>query len=192
MRTQADDYPLHIERAIRALLSGGSDAGAAALAPIAFKPRDVEKRPALPRATRCKIFRRDDFSCRYCGGKTILTPVMQLLGGLYPRLPVHVTRVADRAYAPSDHLSQSVRGSRLPWRPRRKWTEESNLVTACNPCNAIKGDFTLEQLGWELQDAEDDGWDGLVGLYRALWQAAGQPDRRYHTGWMRDLRIEIV
>lgn len=51
---------------------------------------------------------------------------------------------------------------------------------------------TPVEVGRELQDAEDDGWDGLVGPYRALWQAAGQPDRRYHTGSMRDLRLEIV
>jgi hypothetical protein len=35
-----------------------------------------------------------------------------------------------------------------------------NLVTACNPCNAIRADFTLEQLGWQLMPIADSAWDG--------------------------------
>jgi hypothetical protein len=42
------------------------------------------------------------------------------------------------------------------------WASLENLVTACNPCNSIKADFELEQLGWELLPIANDGWDGLV------------------------------
>jgi hypothetical protein len=38
----------------------------------------------------CCIFHRDHFDCRYCGGRTILTPVMELLGELYADIfPFH-------------------------------------------------------------------------------------------------------
>jgi hypothetical protein len=55
------------------------------------------------------------------------------------------------------------------------WLDDNNLITACNPCNSIKADFTLEQLGWQLQPIVDDGWDGLTMYFARLWQAAGQP-----------------
>jgi hypothetical protein len=43
-----DDYPDVIARAIAALLTGGEDAGARELAPIAYPPREIPRRPALP------------------------------------------------------------------------------------------------------------------------------------------------
>jgi hypothetical protein len=69
------------------------------------------------------------------------------------------------------------------------WLDEANLVTACNPCNSIKADFSLEQLGWELLEIASDGWDGLIRYYPELWEAAGRPKAAYHGGWMRDLGL---
>lgn len=55
-----------------------------------------------------------------------------------------------------------------------EWLSETNLVTACWPCNARKGDLTLGQLGWSTNPPVPPGeWDGLVGMYPALWAAAG-------------------
>jgi hypothetical protein len=64
----------------------------------------------------------------------------------------------------------------------------ANLVTACWPCKARKGDLTLDQLGWHTNPPDAPGrWDGLTGLYPGLWAAAGRPNPRLHRDWMRHL-----
>ena len=67
------------------------------------------------------------------------------------------------------------------------WLEESNLVTACWPCNARKGDLTLEQLGWQLRAVDESSWDGLSGFYRDLWEIAGKPTKEAHPKWLQAL-----
>jgi hypothetical protein len=69
------------------------------------------------------------------------------------------------------------------------WTAMDNLVTACNPCNAIKADFTLEQLGWRQRPITKSDWAGLSEHYEALWKLAGRPDPNRHLSWFRDLGI---
>jgi HNH endonuclease len=191
MRGQSDDYPDHLERVIHALLTEGAAAGAHALQPIAYPPRKVARRQTVSRPLRCAVFRRDGFRCRYCGGKTILEPLMALLSVIYPeKFPWHPNwrgglthpAVISRS-AVVDHVEPVATGG-------SRGIE--NLVTACNPCNAIKADFTLEHLGWELQPAQSEGWDGLARFYRGLWEAAGRPNAVYHEGWMRDLGLAAI
>lgn len=65
----------------------------------------------------------------------------------------------------------------------------SNLVTACWPCNAQKGEFTLDRLGWKLLPVTSDDWDGLVNAYQKLWEQgcskATPADVRYHQAWIK-------
>ena len=73
------------------------------------------------------------------------------------------------------------------------WLDESNLVTACWPCNARKADFSLEQLGWVLLEVDPgSGWHGLTPRYRDLWRAAGEPRPTYHKGWIAALVTPLV
>jgi HNH endonuclease len=175
--------------AIQALLQGGLDAGRVALSPIAYPPRVIAPRPTLKRTLMCGIFYRDHFCCRYCGGRTILTPVMEVLGELYPEIfPFHpnwkggVTHPAVIARSTIvDHLVPGAMGG--------SWLDPDNLVTACWPCNAIKADYELDQLGWELQPITADSWDGLTCYYRALWEQAGQPKPTFHEAWLEALEV---
>src|SRR4051794_39404036 len=92
MRPHSDSYDEQLEFVVRELVEGGSEAGAAAIHTheLAFPRRELEKRRPLPQATAATVYFRDSFRCRYCDARTILTPVMQLLGGLYPDLfPFH-------------------------------------------------------------------------------------------------------
>jgi hypothetical protein len=187
VRLQPDDYPKHVKRAVRAFVEAGWEAGATALEPVAFSPAAVAARRTPPRAARAQVFVRDRFICRYCGGKTIFEPVMALLGFVYPQLfPYHpnwrggVTHpaVISRS-AVVDHVEPGSSGG--------AWLDLDNLVTACNPCNSIKSDLSLEQLGWTLQPIKRTSWDGLVGLYPSLWAASGRPAANFHLAWMRDL-----
>ena len=133
------------------------------------------------------MFLRDRFVCRYCGGKTILTPVMHLVGFLYPDIfPEHSFfkgGVTHPAFITRSPLVDHVR----PGSSSGEWLDPDNLVTACNPCNSIKAGYTLEQLGWDLRPIAQTTWDGLTRYYGDLWHAAGEPAETYHLGWLRDL-----
>lgn len=190
MRPQPDDYPEHIEATLRALVEGGPEAGAKALEPIAYPPRAFPPRRGLTREQMVRIFKRDAFTCRYCRGKTIMTPIMEILGTIYPEsFPFQsagwkagVTHPAVISRSPAvDHVAPVVLGGT---------NDDANLVTACTPCNTIKSDFTLEMLGWELQPIATSDWDGLTRYYPRLWRIAGEPKAEYHLKWMRALGLE--
>lgn len=187
MRRQPDDYPEHVERAIGSFVEKGRDAGAAALEAIAFRPEEVARRKTPSRAVRAQVFLRDQFICRYCGGKTIFEPVMALVGYVYPELfPYHPNWRGGMTH-PALISRSALVDHVVPGSGGGAWLDVDNLVTACNPCNSIKADFSLEQLGWTLQPIRRTKWDGLVGLYPALWDAAGRPAESFHLAWMRDL-----
>jgi hypothetical protein len=76
-----------------------------------------------------------------------------------------------------DHVVPGSRGG--------EWLDEANLVTTCPRCNAIKADYTLQELGWELLEVAEPAWDGLTEHYRALFEAAGSPD--HQREWLRIL-----
>lgn len=172
-----------------AVVSEGIQAGARALAPIAYQRREIEPRRSVGRTQRCRIWIRDHFRCRYCSGKVIPNSLLELLSDIYPDdFPYNlnwkggITHPAFEARAAmADHVVPGSAGG--------AWLDDENLVTACNPCNSIKADFTLEQLGWELQPIANDDWDGLTKYYIRLWRAAGSPKPDYHRRWMRDLGV---
>jgi len=82
--------------------------------------------------------------------------------------------------AEADHLvAGSVGGA---------WTDPDNHVTACVCCNTRKGDASIEEIGWKLIEPTP-GWDGLVPLYRRVWERAGRPRPAFHLRWLRALGV---
>ncbi len=135
-----------------------------------------------------EIIQRDGFHCRYCTGRVIPTPIMELLGGIYPEIfpfqsanwRAGVTHPAIAARSPAiDHVKPVAHGGAL--------VDPANLATACYPCNSIKADFTLEQLGWTLAPIRGTEWRGLTEWYRPLWERAKKPKPGYHEAWLRAL-----
>lgn len=190
MIPQDDAYPEVLENALRSLLTDGPAAGRDALAGIAYPPHDVPRRVSVGKPLAARIYTRDHFTCRYCGGRVILTAVMELLGGIYPDIfPFHpnwkggLTHPAVIARsAVVDHVTPvSLGGPPLV---------EENLVTACWPCNARKGDLTLAQLAWTVRPIAETSWAGLTDFYPALWRSVGRPNPAHHTGWMRALGLK--
>jgi hypothetical protein len=112
------------------------------------------------------VFRRDCWTCRYCGGQTVAPPVLRVLSHMYPdRFPFHPNWKAGRVHpaylllsTSLDHVQAGGCGG--------SWTKSDNPVAACWPCNSGKS-ATLDEIGWRLLSEADvqSDWDGLTGSY---------------------------
>jgi 5-methylcytosine-specific restriction endonuclease McrA len=199
---RVDQYPFILRTAAEVFLADGLEAGRQVLQPIAgeiwpgLPPRSLP-RPASQEPMRAVIgkrsfsparsaatFRRDHFRCRYCCSEITPRPIAALMHTLYPsELPFHEnykrghvhplfwTRVAE-----ADHLNAGTRGG--------GWDDPDNHVTACVRCNTLKGNLSVEELGWVLSDPIP-GWVGLVPLYPLVWERAGRPRAVFHSPWLR-------
>lgn len=170
-----------------------SDRGAAdeAIAALAFQPIEVEPRRPVPIPKQARVFSRDRYCCRYCGARTVPVPVLRAVSRLWLKeVPYHShwkTGATHPLYvtcsATIDHVKAVAHGGPS--------LSEDNLVTACYPHNAQKGEFSLDQLGWQLQPVQTTDWDGLVGYYPALWeeaQASAIAEQRSDREWLAEVR----
>lgn len=141
-------------------------------------------RPNLSKATVARVFARDRFTCRYCGVRTIPTVVLRVLSLLYPaELPYDPHwKAAHPCYwkitSSIDHIEAGSSGG--------DWSDPTNLTTACYQCSQTKSNVSIEHLGWDV-DRRDSAhaWNGLTGLYPALWEIAGRPSPGVYRPWMR-------
>lgn len=171
-----DGYQDVLHDVVRALIGRDKHAADSRMATIAYNPPSVTRRRTPPIRALAAIYERDRYQCRYCGAKTVLTPVMRLVALAYPReFPYHrnwksgeVHPAVETISATHDHVNPVTRGgdSQAP----------ENIVTACWVCNSAKGNLPLNALGWTLRDPADDTWHGLADLYPRLWDSLGRPD----------------
>jgi 5-methylcytosine-specific restriction endonuclease McrA len=199
----ADRCLLAVADAVVATVAGDRLQARSALAPIRgelWRGMPAWERPSVrlagvrradPAGRRCfaparvaQTFVRDGCQCRYCGQRLIPVCLMSIVSLLYPEELPYVSTykqgLIHRAYwelgAEADHLLPGSRGG--------SWTDPANHVTACVLCNTQKSDWTLEELGWDLRTTRDLAWDGLVSLYRPLWEAAERPGAGNQQGWL--------
>jgi 5-methylcytosine-specific restriction endonuclease McrA len=138
---------------------------------------------AVTTITQAKVFRRDQYTCRYCKKKTIFLGVLRLLSQNYPNaFPWHKNWKWDNAHSiywshstSIDHYVPRSRGGDNSW---------SNLRTACYICNATKGNLSIQELGWTDHGPSPEPWDGLTGLYGKLYQASPHPKNDWHKPWI--------
>ena len=184
-RPQTDDYPDDLERVIATLLAEGVEAAQSVLAPIAYEPRELLVRAEPSETMIASIYKRDRFHCRYCGFRVIPTQVMRLVSDFFPdKFPYHPNWKGGQTHpaivsrsATLDHIVAWTAGGT---------NDATNLVCSCWICNRVKGDLSLEQLGWELRPiAAESDWDGLTKVYRPLWELAGRPTAADHRRWVR-------
>jgi 5-methylcytosine-specific restriction endonuclease McrA len=184
---EQDNYPQIIAQIVAQLVSDHRKGADRSMADIAYARRMVKRRPSIPRPLMIRVYRRDHWTCRYCGEPTIFYPVMPLLGFIFPEhFPFHTNWKAGQTH-PAVAACSAVVDHVVPGSLGGEWLEESSLVTACWPCNARKGDLTLEQLGMELMAVKESSWDGLSGFYPQLWEIAGRPAAEAHPQWLRAL-----
>jgi hypothetical protein len=97
-----------------------------------------------PDKYRNEVFKRDNFTCQYCGIKVVPKEVFEIYSKVIGRenfcthgtnIERHGVILAFRANA--DHV--------IPWNRGGK-TELENLVTCCWSCNYGKAGYTLEEI----------------------------------------------
>lgn len=122
-----------------------------------------------PARHELEVFKRDSYTCRYCGlkllSKEVLIAFERVVGTSEFRTQgtnaqqhgvIHAFKIV------ADHVVPYKRGGR---------THPDNLVSACPGCNYGKDAYTVEQLGidnpFDHQPAVLD-WDGLTSLIDGL------------------------
>jgi 5-methylcytosine-specific restriction endonuclease McrA len=169
-------YPDALRDIVQALIRRDRRAADERIATIAHEPQPVTVRRTPTVRKLAAIYERDRYQCRYCGARTVLTPVMRLLAVAYPReFPYHKNWKAGEVHpaieiisATHDHVNPVTRGGDS--------LDDGNIVTACWVCNSAKGNLPLDALGWTLRDPADGTWHGLADVYAPLWEALGRPE----------------
>lgn len=175
---------------VAATLTNDTARAASVLAAVGQRRIDVERRRSVPTRMRVAIHRRDCWTCRYCGTRTVAPPVLRFLSELYPdEFPYHPNWRAGQVHpayllvsTSLDHMHPGGRGG--------DWLGEDNLVTACWPCNTGKADLRLDEIGWTLLSENEvrSDWDGLTRATQALWERASYP--RIYGDWRRALAAD--
>lgn len=135
------------------------------------KPR----RRSISPTTRLAVFSRDSHTCRFCGLRTIDVDVLRALSKLFPvHLPYHrnwkfeATSLVYWTHATSlEHIVPLARGGA---------DEPSNYATTCYACNDTRGDFLLEEVGWQLLPPTEKRWDGFRSWLPRLHRVASEPN----------------
>lgn len=129
------------------------------------------------------IYERDRYTCRYCGKRTVLVRVLEVLSYAFPEelpyggrsWPMAHTHIAYWTHTTSlEHLVPHARGG--------GFDAAENLGVACWQCNHVKGDALIDEVGFQSRTAASD-WDGLTHHLPQLVEAA-----KYHGQAAADWR----
>jgi 5-methylcytosine-specific restriction endonuclease McrA len=193
-QSSSDPFLDQLRTALESLAIGNrTGANEAIKAMTASLPQFV-KRTTISPAKCAEVFRRDHWTCQYCGGPVVPSAILNAASLVWHEVipynpnwrsdathPIFVSRSAC-----VDHIEPHAHGGST--------ADLNNLVTACWPCNAQKGEFTLDRLGWSSPPAtprSNADWDGLVGMYPSLWEAASttatDAQKKYHRTWLAAL-----
>ena len=128
-------------------------------------------RKTISKPEQTKIFKRDQWCCRYCGIEVLLSPALKALNEKYPGHGYYhrngkkskMAKLFLDKCACVDHIIPVAKGG---------LNEIENMVCACWECNTKKSDDSDPK--WikkmikidELQPS--DGWDGLFSILKEL------------------------
>jgi 5-methylcytosine-specific restriction endonuclease McrA len=113
----------------------------------------------------CEVFIRDGFIDRYAGTRLVFPGALRALSIALPaEFPAHPNWKMSESHivywelSPTvDHVVPVSRGGK---------DEMENWVTTSMLRNSAKSNWTLEELGWELEPPGDlRQWDGLTGWF---------------------------
>lgn len=137
------------------------------------------KRGSLTYKIKTATFEHDQYTCRFCGTRTIDLEVLKALSRIFP------------AELPYDSAWKHGRSSLVYWThstslehvipiARGGLDRPDNYATTCYACNDARGDLLLVEIGWRKRPASREPWDGLrrylPTLRRLPWGRAVDPD----------------
>tara|TARA_B100001146_G_C15970704_1_gene344018 strand:- start:37 stop:633 length:597 start_codon:yes stop_codon:yes gene_type:complete len=111
---------------------------------------------------KTELFRRDGFIDRYSGDKLVYPPVLKILSNLFKKdfpyqkhWKMSETHIAWWELTPTvDHVKPVAREGD---------NDEKNLVCTSQLRNSAKSNWTIDELGWELQpEGDNKNWDGMM------------------------------
>jgi hypothetical protein len=116
----------------------------------------------------CKVFLRDGFIDRYSGNKLLFPGLIKILTIEFPDIfKYHRNwKMSDThmiywdLFPTIDHLIPVARGGQ---------DNESNWITTSMIRNSAKSNWTIDEIGWKLQDkGQLSDWNGLVDYFIKL------------------------
>ncbi|WP_395049487.1 HNH endonuclease [Flavobacterium sp.] len=132
----------------------------------------------------CKVFLRDGFIDRYSGDKLIFPGLIKILTlefsdvfKYHRNWKMSETHMIYWDLFPTiDHLIPVARGGE---------DNDSNWITTSMIRNSAKSNWTIEEIGWKLQDkGQLDTWDGLVSYFINLTDKNPDYEKdNYIKGW---------
>ena len=179
-----------IRRVCHAILEGNIEKTRGILkSELSFVRVEAKERGRIPNNKMLEVFYRDNFTCRYCGRKTVFSGLLRIISHLFPEeFPYHPNWKMDKTHPVFWKLSTSC--DHIVPRARGGSDDIENLVTCCYMCNTIKANWTLEELRWTLLEPSKDEWDGLTGLFVKLIEAT-EINNPYLKGWYSLIKSKI-
>lgn len=183
-----DSFPNTFASAVKLAIEGKHSEAAQKLNSIPSAPIDsLDSKQTLAPALQVQVFRRDIFTCRYCGRPTVFCPLLRLVASLFPReFRYHPNWKMAECHiafwqwtASCDHLIPVARGGS---------SKPENLRTACYMCNSMKQNWLIEELRWTEREVTPSAWDGLCSLYLKLAQVVPEAEAAYHRRWLRAIQ----
>jgi len=151
---------------------------------------EKRRRPPISPERQLRVFMKDGWLCRWCYRPVVFGPAMHLLAA-FVKQEGHAGPLAyfhphwSRRHAPLlDHLGAVV--DHVEAFSKGGSSEDANLVTACNKCNAQKNDGAPVP-GRRVRGkyGEPTDWDGLTSLFLVLARREGvvlnATDQRWKT-----------
>lgn len=131
----------------------------------------LEKRKSIPKEVQLRVWKKDKWTCQYCGEQVFFTPTLKLLEKMSPGHGYYhkngkvgeVLELFRKRWASVDHVNPHARGGEH---------NEKNFVTACWDCNMRLNNKTLAEgkpmPGIDNELIQSVNWDGLSSLYIKL------------------------
>lgn len=152
-----------------------------------------------PKSLQVQIFRRDRWICRWCGRPVIFAPAMRHLAEFakdegFDGPLAYYNRNWRRSDAPLlDHMGAVI--DHVEAHSAAGPSILSNLVTACNKCNAYKSASTADVFSMRLplrpvkgKYGEPEHWDGLSTLFLLLLARNPGSATSSERAWLRALK----
>jgi 5-methylcytosine-specific restriction endonuclease McrA len=143
------------------------------------------ERITITKNEQLQVFKRDNWTCKYCGDSVFFGPTLKLLeeispgqGYYHPRgKSGEMLKLFRTKLASVDHINPVSKGGQ---------NDIANYATACWDCNVSLNDKVENKPSPDKinQDNIESNWDGLVSLYPKL--------TKKNNSWVKLIRDSLA